>query len=250
MNVAVVIPARYQSTRFPGKPLADLGGKSVIVRVVEQVRTCGSVNTVIVATDDVRIFDHVQRAGYTAVMTADAHLSGTDRVAEVATTLAATDVIVNVQGDEPFISATQIERVLQPFRSNDGVRIATLAHPLRDAAALFDPNVVKVTFDPATGRALYFSRHPIPYLRDVSTDEWVRQARHFRHLGIYAFRRTTLLDVQALPPSSLERAESLEQLRWLQNGHSIHVALTEEIAFGIDTPADLERARTRLRSKG
>ncbi len=242
--VLAVIPARYASTRFPGKPLAMLGDKSMVRHVYERVQACAAVDQVIVATDDVRIQEHVSSWGGRVELTAPQHPSGTDRVAEVAARFPETSIIVNVQGDEPFIDPRQIEAVLAPF-ADPGVAIATLARPILEEQALLSPNVVKVVRD-ARGRALYFSRHAIPFLRDVPLGQWLQAKQHLQHLGLYAYRAEVLTQLTALPPATLETAESLEQLRWLAAGYAIAVGLTDLPSFGIDTPEDLEAARRHL----
>ncbi|MEM9258222.1 MAG: 3-deoxy-manno-octulosonate cytidylyltransferase [Bacteroidota bacterium] len=243
--ILAVIPARYASTRFPGKPLADLAGKSMIQRVCERVGDCDLIDQVIVATDDVRILEHVQTFGGQAEMTQADHPSGTDRVAEVAARHPEARVVVNVQGDEPFIDPRQIEAVVRPF-SQPGTDIATLAHPISEERALLSPNVVKVVRD-AGGRALYFSRHAIPYLRDRPVGQWIDAKRHLQHLGLYAFRAEVLAALTTLPKGELEQDESLEQLRWLAAGNAIQVGITDIPAFGIDTSDDLARAAERIK---
>ena len=240
-----IIPARYQSTRFPGKPLADMGGKSMVQRVYERVSFCTAIDEVIVATDDQRILDHVIGFGGTAMMTSPDHPSGTDRVAEVAGQFSEADIVVNVQGDEPFIDPRQIAAVVAPFADAD-IAIATLARPITEERELLSPNVVKVVRS-AAGRALYFSRHAIPYLRDVPVGKWIDRKKHLQHLGLYAYRAEVLPKLTALPKGELESDESLEQLRWLAAGYPIHVGLTDLPAIGIDTPDDLARALPLLK---
>ncbi|MFT7120547.1 MAG: 3-deoxy-manno-octulosonate cytidylyltransferase (CMP-KDO synthetase) [Neolewinella sp.] len=243
MTIAI-IPARYASTRFPGKPLADMKGKSMIQRVYDRVADCKVIDRVIVATDDQRIFDHVVGFGGEAAMTSNDHESGTDRIAEVASQFPEAKIVVNVQGDEPFIDPRQIEAVVAPFEDK-GLQIATLAHRISDERSLLSPNVVKVVRDNA-GRALYFSRHAIPYLRDKAIGQWILEGKHLQHLGLYAYRAQTLTELTKLPKGALEGDESLEQLRWLAAGYSIHVGVTDIPAIGIDTPDDLKRALTML----
>ncbi|MTB53097.1 3-deoxy-manno-octulosonate cytidylyltransferase [Lewinella sp. W8] len=243
MHLAV-IPARYASSRLPGKPLAMIGSKSLIQRVYERVSSCAVIDQVVVATDDARILDHVHGFGGNAQMTSASHKSGTDRVAEVARQFPEATVVVNVQGDEPFIDPEQVNAVIAPFQ-DPAVDITTLAHRISDEQALLSPNVVKVVRD-NRGRALYFSRHGIPFLRDVPVGQWLSRGKHLQHLGIYAFRATVLEKITALSPGALEVAESLEQLRWLQAGYSIRVELTDLPAFGVDTPADLAEAIRRI----
>lgn len=241
--VLAVIPARYASTRFPGKPLADLGGQTLVQRVYQGAKNCGSIDRVVVATDDERIYQHVLGFGGEALMTAD-HPTGTDRVAEAALQFPEATIVVNVQGDEPFIQSDQLDAVVEPF-SDDQIAIATLATPIRDEHALLSPNVVKVVRRP-DGQALYFSRHAIPYLRDVPIGRWIDQRVHLQHIGLYAYRSEVLTALTLLPPGELEQQELLEQLRWMSKGYSIHVGLTDVPAFGIDTPADLEEAVRRV----
>ena len=235
-----VIPARYNSSRFPGKPLADMAGKSMVQRVYERVAAAREIDQVMVATDDDRIFDHVLAFGGRAMMTRTDHPSGTDRVAEVAAQFPAASVIVNAQGDEPFIDTRQIAAVVVPFADPE-VAIATLARRITEERELLSPNVVKVVRD-KFGRALYFSRHAVPYLRDVPVGKWIDQKKHLQHLGLYAYRAEVLPKLTALPKGELETDESLEQLRWLAAGYPIYVGLTDLPAIGIDTPEDLQRA--------
>ena len=242
--ILAVIPARYGSTRFPGKPLARLGQKSVIQHVYERVRASTQVQRIVVATDDRRILEHVQTFGGLAELTRTDHINGTSRVAEVAARYQAATIVVNVQGDEPFVRPQQLDDLVASF-TDPGVDVATLAHPITDERALLSPNVVKVVRS-NTGRALYFSRHAIPFLRDVPIGQWVDRKKHLQHLGIYAYRTPILQRIAELPPDDLETAESLEQLRWLRAGLSIHVPITPYGAFGIDTPEDLAVAEQRL----
>lgn len=235
-----IIPARYASSRFPGKPLADMKGTSMIERVYQRVAACTAVDRVVVATDDARIERHVKSFGGMVIMTRADHPSGTDRVAEAATHFPEATLIVNVQGDEPFIAPEQIAAVVAPFE-DPALNIATLAHPITEERALLSPNVVKVVRD-KRGRALYFSRHAIPYLRDQPVGQWILAGKHLQHLGLYAYRAAVLPTLTKLPKGTLEEDESLEQLRWLAAGHAIHVGITDIPAVGIDTPEDLSRA--------
>lgn len=244
MKFMAIIPARYASTRFPGKPLAILGGKTVIQRVYEQVSTV--LDEVYVATDDERIFQAVKAFGGQAVMTRADHKSGTDRIEEAAEKIgSAADVIINVQGDEPFIQPSQIATLMQLFETPE-TQIGTLGKPFESLEAVDTPNSPKIVTD-NRGFALYFSRSVIPYVRGVDHQDWFGQYPFLKHLGIYAYRREVLREVTALPQSSLEKAESLEQLRWLQNGYRIRVGLTDVETVGIDTPEDLERAEEFLK---
>lgn len=241
MKIAGIIPARYASTRFPGKPLADIGGQSLIERVYRQALQSSCIQEVVVATDDERILRHVLDFGGRAVMTRSDHASGTDRCAEVAQTLAGFDIVVNIQGDEPFIRPEQIEEALEPLLHSSDAGIATLAKKTASHEEIFNPNVVKVVFN-ERGRALYFSRSPIPYLRGLPESEWPGNIDFYKHIGLYAFRREVLLELTRLPMSAHEQAESLEQLRWLDAGYAIAVAITPYETIGVDTPQDVERA--------
>lgn len=242
-----IIPARYASTRFPGKPLAMLGGKSVIFRVYEQVsRVLGHVY---VATDDERIFTHVSAFGGRAVMTSVHHQSGTDRIQEAMAKIGASefDVVVNVQGDEPFIQRSQIETVMACFE-DERTQIATLGMPFTARHSLEDlenPNSPKIVLD-NDGYALYFSRSVVPFVRSAERREWMGRFPFLKHIGLYAYRTDVLSQITALPPSALELAESLEQLRWLQNGFRVKVGITSVETIGIDTPEDLMRAEQLL----
>lgn len=238
MKMLGIIPARYASTRFPGKPLALIGGKPMIQRTCE--RALGSsLDAVVVATDDQRIFDTVQSLGFHAVMTRADHRSGTDRCCEALDLMEERfDAVVNIQGDEPFIDPRQIDQLADTLRSG-GVTLATLARRIADPLELENPNAVKVVFN-LEGDALYFSRHPIPYVRGVKRESWLDHADYYRHIGLYAYTAETLRHIADLPPGRLERNESLEQLRWLENGFRIRVSVTEfESSYSIDTPEDL-----------
>lgn len=241
-----IIPARYGSTRFPGKALADLGGRPVVRHVYE--RASAVLPRVVVATDDERILHAVEAFGGEAVMTSPTHRSGTDRCLEAVQRLGAQeDIVINIQGDEPFIDPRQLEALMGCF-ADPAVDIASLARVFDPAAgfeALADPNTPKVVVDDAMN-ALYFSRSVIPYVRGASPEEWPAKTRYLTHVGLYAYRRSVLEAIAALPQSSLELAESLEQLRWLQAGLTIRMALTDLPNIGIDTPADLEAAKRLL----
>lgn len=249
MRSIAIIPARYASTRFPAKPLAKLGGKLVIERVYEQVSKC--VERAVVATDDERIYDAVMGFGGEAVMTSTEHRSGTDRCREAYDKLGyEADIVINVQGDEPFIQPEQIEALKACFE-NEATQIATLVKPFAESdgvEALENPNSPKVVVDEDMC-ALYFSRSVIPYLRGVERSEWLHHHTFYKHIGIYAFRAEVLREVTALPQSSLEKAESLEQLRWLENGYKIGVGISNIETIGIDTPEDLARAEEFLAGK-
>ena len=244
MKFIAIIPARYASTRFPGKPLAVLGGKTVIQRVYEQVSKV--LDEAYVATDDERIFAAVEAFGGKAVMTRADHKSGTDRIKEAVEKICYdADVIINVQGDEPFIQPSQIETLMHLF-DNPETQIGTLGKPFDSMEGVENPNSPKIITD-NRGFALYFSRSIIPYIRGKERNEWFNEYPFLKHLGIYAYRREVLAEVTKLPQSSLEKAESLEQLRWLQNGYRIRVGLTDVETVGIDTPEDLQRAEAFLK---
>ena len=246
MKFVAMIPARYASTRFPGKPLAMLGGKTVIQRVYEQARA--AVGQAWVATDDERIFMAVERFGGKAVMTSDKHRSGTDRIAEAVEKLGVdADVVINIQGDEPFIQQSQLQTVMQLF-DDPRTQIATLGKPFESIEAVANPNSPKIVTD-VDGYALYFSRSIIPYVRGREQQQWLSEFPFLKHIGLYAYRSEVLTEITKLPQSPLELAESLEQLRWLQNGYRIKVGLTQVETVGIDTPADLERAEAFLREQ-
>lgn len=247
MKFIAIIPARYASTRFPAKPLAMLGGKRVIERVYEQV--AGVLDDAVVATDDERIFDAVRAFGGKVEMTSTAHRSGTDRCWEAYCKQGGEfDVVVNVQGDEPFIQPSQLEALKHCF-DNENIDIATLVKPFEPSdgiEALENPNSPKVVLD-SEGCAIYFSRSVIPYLRGIEREKWLTEHTFYKHIGIYGFRTDVLRAVTALPQSTLERAESLEQLRWLENGYKIGVGISNVETIGIDTPEDLDRAEEFLR---
>ena len=238
MKLLGIIPARYGSTRFPGKPLAMIGDKTMIRRTYEQV-VKSSLDAVVVATDDQRILDEVLGFGGRAVMTRSDHRSGTDRCLEALDLIGeGFDAVINIQGDEPFIDPRQVDQVAELIRRDDTV-LATLATAIDNPERLHNPNVVKVVFD-EHGEALYFSRHPIPYVRGVEPALWLEKTAFYQHIGIYAYKTDTLRTVAALPPGRLEQAESLEQLRWLEHGLPIRVAVTPyRNTIAIDTPQDL-----------
>ena len=238
-KIICIIPARYASTRFPGKPLAFLSGKTVIQRVYEQVKQV--IETVFVATDDQRIFDHVKQFGGNVVMTSVNHRSGTDRIEEALQHIGGDwEVVVNVQGDEPFIQPSQIETLCSCF-DDPKTEIATLGKPFTSIEAVENPNSPKIVLD-NKGYALYFSRSCIPFVRGIDKKDWLSHFPFLKHLGIYAYRTEVLKQITQLPQSSLELAESLEQLRWLQNGFRIKVGKTDFETIGIDTPDDLIKA--------
>ena len=249
MKVLAIIPARYASTRFPAKPLALLGDKPIVQRVYEQVAK--AVGRVVVATDDERIYNAVVAFGGEAVMTSPDHKSGTDRCAEAYEKLnCKADIVINVQGDEPFIEPAQIETLIACFE-NKTIDIATLVKPFSaedSIEVLENPNSPKVVLNSA-GEAIYFSRSVVPYLRDIERSEWLKRHIFYKHIGIYAFRAEILGKLTRLAPTPLERAEKLEQLRWLESGYKIGVGTTNIETIGIDTPEDLLNAEMFLKNR-
>lgn len=234
MRILGVIPARYASTRFPAKPLADIGGQSMIERVYRQTKQSSAVVKAVVATDDQRIFDHVRSFGGEVVMTSPDHVSGTDRCFEALSKQAEKfDYVINIQGDEPFISPKQIDLLADLL--DGATELATLAKKITDTESISNPNVVKLVKS-VNKEALYFSRHAIPFLRNKVDHTF------FKHIGMYAYRTDILEKITKLQVSPLEKAESLEQLRWLENGYRIKVAETEQETIGVDTPEDLDKA--------
>lgn len=247
MKILGVIPARYASTRFPAKPLIDLAGQSMIERVYRQAKKAKTLSSVVVATDHTKIYDHVKSFGGEVVMTAESHVSGTDRAREAAEALStAFDYVINIQGDEPFIAPEQIDLVGSLL--DEQTELATLVKRIDSAEQLFNPNVVKAVMS-AHHQAIYFSRSPIPHVRNLKNEEWLSAGVFYKHIGMYAYRMDVLKKITTLPPSSLEKSESLEQLRWLENGFKIKVAETTLETIGIDTPEDLEKAIHYLKSK-
>lgn len=239
-KVLGIIPARYDSSRFPGKVLVDIDGKSMIQRVYEQAKKASSLTEVVIATDDERVFQAIEAFGGQVVFTDKNHQSGTDRCAEVLRFdhFQTFDIVVNIQGDEPFIQPEQIDKAVLFLQKNPHFNIATLAKKIEEANPLFSPNVVKVVFG-NTRNALYFSRNAIPYLRDEALGNWLQKADFYKHIGLYAFQKSTLEAVANLPIGRLENGEKLEQLRWLENGFSIGVEITDLETIGVDTPEDL-----------
>ncbi len=247
MNFLAIIPARYASTRFPGKPLADIHGKPMIQRVYE--RTAAIYEHCCVATDDERILHAVEGFGGVAVMTSSSHRSGTDRCAEALGIYEKHsglrfDVVVNVQGDEPFISEEQLTTIRGAFDS-PRTKIATLVKAFAPEEDIFNPNSPKVVVS-ESGNALYFSRAAIPHIRGTAETEWQHSHKYWKHIGLYAYRTETLREITLLPQSALEKAESLEQLRWLENGYTIAVRETTTESIAVDTPEDLQRALDRM----
>lgn len=250
MKFIGIIPARYASTRFPGKPLADMNGKPMIQRVYEQVE--GVLDTVYVATDDARIEEAVKNFGGNVVMTSDQHRSGTDRCYEAYQKVGnGYDIVVNIQGDEPFIHPQQIETLKDCFTDGD-VQIATLVKPFHAdddfESTLFNPNSPKVILN-NNREAMYFSRSIIPYIRGEKHTEWLHKHTFYKHIGLYAYRANVLKEITHLPQSPLELVESLEQLRWLENGYKIKVGITQQETIGIDTPEDMEKALAFLANR-
>jgi 3-deoxy-manno-octulosonate cytidylyltransferase (CMP-KDO synthetase) len=239
MNILGIIPARYASTRFPGKPLVDISGKTMIQRVYEQAKKCSSFADVVVATDDDRIFDHVLGFDGKAVMTSSEHQSGTDRCAEVASKHPEYDIIINIQGDEPYIDPEQITKLAACF-NDPGTQIATLVKKIHTVEELHNANSPKVLIN-KLAEAIYFSRSPLPHIRGQEPQNWLNYYTYFKHIGIYGYRADVLQQITKLPVSSLEKAESLEQLRWIENGYKIKVAETELETVAVDTPEDLNK---------
>lgn len=243
MQILAVIPARYASTRFPGKPLVDIFGKPMIQHVYERAITV--LQNAVVATDDERIYNAVESFGGKVVMTNKNHQSGTDRCAEAAEIFEAEnqtviDAVINIQGDEPFIKSSQIEQIAELLRKED-VQIATLIKTIEQSEDLFNPNNVKVVIG-ENKQALYFSRQPIPHMRGSDENEWFKKHTYYKHIGLYGYKSDTLNKITKLKKGKLEEAESLEQLRWLENNYKITTAVTNVEGIGIDTPEDLEKA--------
>lgn len=240
MKIVGIIPARFASTRFPGKPLADIGGKSMIQRVYEQAKKSKSLTNVIVATDDTRIENHVLAFGGKVIMTKESHQSGTDRCFEaIQKSNSSADIVINIQGDEPFIFPEQIDMVASCFNS-DAVQIATLVKKINTCEELFNVNTPKVVLN-KNGEALYFSREAIPYIREKEPEQWLNHHAFYKHIGIYAYTTKILSEITELQQSSLELAEGLEQLRWIQNGYKIYTKITDFESIAVDVPADLKK---------
>lgn len=239
MKVLGVIPARFSSTRFPGKPLVDIQGKSMIRRVYEQALKAKGLDKVLVATDDERIAEELKSFGAEYIMTGTEHQSGTDRCAEVARQLPGFEVLINIQGDEPFIDPAQIDLLVSCF-TDPNVQLATLIKEIHTQAELFNHNLPKVVLN-AKKEAVYFSRQTIPYLRNTEKENWLQAHLFYKHIGIYGYTASVLKEITQLPPSSLEIAESLEQLRWVENGYAIQTRVTDFETIAIDTPEDLKK---------
>jgi 3-deoxy-manno-octulosonate cytidylyltransferase (CMP-KDO synthetase) len=239
MKTIGIIPSRYASTRFPGKPLVQIAGKSMIRRVYEQASKSKSLDEVVVATDDERIRKEVESFGGKAVLTGSNHQSGTDRCAEVMASLAHFDTVINIQGDEPFIDPEQIDLLARCFEDPQ-VHLATLIKAITTHEELFNPNIPKVVVN-AFEEAVYFSRQTIPYLRNTDQKDWLGTHQFYKHIGIYGYTSDALLAITKLAPSALELAENLEQLRWIENGYKIKTKITSYETLAIDTPEDLKK---------
>ncbi|GAA0893291.1 3-deoxy-manno-octulosonate cytidylyltransferase [Fulvivirga kasyanovii] len=241
MNILGIIPARYGSTRFPAKALADIGGKSMIRRVYEQATKSALLSDVVIATDHEAIMQEAASFGGKACMTSENHQSGTDRCYEALTIQDKDyDYVINIQGDEPFINPSQIDLLAGLLDGN--TQLGTLVKQIEDQEELFNPNVVKAIFN-VNNDAIYFSRATLPYNRNSKKEDWLQERKYFKHIGIYAYRSDILKQITNLPVSGLEYAESLEQLRWIENGYVIKVAETEYASVGVDTPEDLEKLK-------
>lgn len=244
MKIIGIIPARYGSSRFPGKPLVDIDGKSMIQRVYEQASKSTRLDAVVVATDDVRIADEVSAFGGKFHLTSAAHQSGTDRCAEVIRKETGYDVVVNIQGDEPYIDPTQIDLLISCFDAST-VQLATLVKKIHNDEELFNTNIPKVILN-ASQEAVYFSRQAIPFIRGKEKDSWLEEHQFYKHIGIYGYTAATLLELTKLEPSSLELAESLEQLRWVENGYTIQTRTTDIETIAVDSPEDLIKLKSHF----
>ena len=247
MRTLGIIPARYGSTRLPGKALIKVQGKTIIERVYDQVHKSQRLTEIIVATDDVRIYNHVRKFGGHAVITRIDHLSGTTRCAEISENMSGFDIVVNIQGDEPLINPAQIDQLCDFIASEPSVGIGTLVHKIEHHEELTNPAVAKVVMG-QQGRVLYFSRSPVPFIRDVPVEQWLQHGTFYRHVGMYAYRRDVLRRLGNLPQSELEKAEKLEQLNWLYHGYQVYAMETEYESLGIDTPEDLAALERMLES--
>ena len=242
MNILGIIPARFGSTRFPGKPLVNINGISMIQRVYEQCTKSSRLSRVIIATDDERIAQHVKSFNGEVMMTSPHHLSGTDRCAEIVRKESGKwDAVINIQGDEPYIHPEQIDLLCSCFEIAD-VKIATLVKKILSPDELFNHNNVKVVLNNRK-EAIYFSRLPIPYNRNFPEQDWLKQSTYYKHIGIYGYRSKMLTELASLEKTNLEITESLEQLRWIENGYTIHAAVTSHESVAIDTPEDLEKLK-------
>ncbi len=244
MKIIGIVPARFGSTRFPGKPLADINGKSMIQRVYEQCLLSKLLSRLVIATDDERILNHVKEFGGEAILTSPQHLSGTDRCAEVIEKMENPiyDVVINIQGDEPYIHPDQIDLLCTTFERNE-TRLSTLVKKITSTDELFNHNNVKVVLNKRK-EAIYFSRSPIPYNRNFPEQEWLKYSTYYKHIGIYGYKSSALLEVSRLAKTNLEITESLEQLRWIENGYVIHAEVTSYESIAIDTPEDLLKIKS------
>jgi 3-deoxy-manno-octulosonate cytidylyltransferase (CMP-KDO synthetase) len=244
MKILGIIPARWASSRFPQKVLANIGGKSMVQRVYEQSKKANQLSKVVIATDHPAIEEHVVKFGGEVCMTSPDHPSGTDRCREALDQQTETyDYVVNIQGDEPFVQPEAIDELASLL---DGqTQLGTLVSEIHDASVLTNPNMMKVIFN-TRQEAIYFSRTAIPYLRDVPPEQWLNHHTFYKHVHLYAYQADVLREITRLPVSSLEKAESLEQLRWIENGYTIKVGLTEHESLSVDTPTDLERAKQQM----
>ena len=243
MKILGIVPARYNSTRFPGKPLADINGKSMIQRVFEQCRLSKNLSEILVATDDERIANHVREFGGQPIMTSPQHLSGTDRCAEIISTYVSSDwdAVINIQGDEPYIHPDQIDLLCNMFEDKN-TKLATLVKKITSPDELFNHNNVKVILNKRS-EAIYFSRSPIPYNRNFPEQEWLKYSTYYKHIGIYGYTCETLKEISGLQKTNLEITESLEQLRWIENGYVIRAEITSLESIAIDTPEDLLKVK-------
>lgn len=248
MKILGIIPSRYDSTRFPGKPLADIQGKTMIQRVYEQASKASTLNKVVIATDNQEIFDHVKGFGGEVIMTSMKHENGTSRCLEAYTEYGKKyDFVINIQGDEPFIQPEQIDLLAKSISAKE-TQIATLIKKIEDEKELFDPGTVKVVSD-TKSNAIYFSRSTIPFLRDSLQSQWLNVHDFYKHIGIYAYRVEILEELNSIKTSKLEKAENLEQLKWIENGYKVKVSETQLDSHGVDTPEDLEKINRDLASK-
>ena len=244
MKIIGIVPARFGSTRFPGKPLVDINGKSMIQRVYEQCMKASRLHKLLIATDDERILNHVNEFGGEAIITSPQHISGTDRCAEVIEKAGIDkwNVVINIQGDEPFIHPEQIDLLCSTFDEQE-TQLATLVKKITSVDELFNHNNVKVILNKRR-EAVYFSRTPVPYNRNFPDHDWLKYSTYYKHIGIYGYRASTLLEVSRLAKTNLEITESLEQLRWIENGYTIRAEITSFESISIDTPDDLIKVKT------
>lgn len=246
MKILGIVPARYNSTRFPGKPLADINGKTMVQRVYEQASKSTKLSKVIIATDDDRIYNAVRDFGGEAAMTSPQHQSGTDRCAEIIRNDSSNDwdVVINIQGDEPYIQPEQIDLLCSLFSSSD-TQIATLVKKITSTDELFNHNNVKAILNKRS-EAIYFSRSPIPYNKNFPEQDWLKYSTYYKHIGIYGYRTETLKTISELPKTNLEITESLEQLRWIENGYTIKAKITLQESIAIDTPDDIMKVKAAI----